>query len=59
MLWEPKLRFETVHAAVLPVRETDEQLVIVFAPSLNWTLPSLFGSPAKDVTVAVNVCEAP
>src|SRR6266480_1481334 len=55
----PALSFETVQAAVFPVSATAEQPEIELTPSLNWTVPSLLGLPAPDVTVAVKVSEVP
>src|SRR5262245_2962595 len=48
---------ETMHEAVCPVSGTAAHIVV--APSLKSTVPSLFGLPAPDVTVAVNVSELP
>ena len=45
------------HVAWFPLSATALQRVV--APSVNVTVPSLFGFPASDVTVAVNVTEPP
>src|SRR5690348_2944844 len=60
MLWglPPTLSFETEHAAVLPLKATAAHPETVLEPSLNWTVPSLFGLPALDVTVAVKASES-
>src|SRR5215471_1609965 len=50
---------DTLQAAVLPASATAEHAAIVFAPSLNVTVPSLLGLPAADVTVAVKVTDSP
>src|SRR5262249_10825591 len=53
------LSVDRLQDALFPTRTTAEHAAIVVAPSLKATEPSLFGFPAPDVTVAVNVRESP
>jgi hypothetical protein len=57
MLWLPTMSEDVVHVAVLPLRETAEQIVV--RPSLKVTVPAPLGFPTPEVTVAVYVRELP
>src|SRR2546422_10372103 len=57
MLWIPAVRVEVEHVAVFPVRAA--LLHSTVAPSVNATVPTPLGFPAKEVTVAVNVSASP